>query len=78
MSEIRDTYKYVFKVGNLQVHCGITDNLARREQEHRNSGRYTIYNNVRYYWSEGHISQVGNITTREAALQWERENGCNG
>lgn len=77
MSEIRDTYKYWFKVGNLKVHCGITDDLERREREHRNSGRYTTYLGRRYYWSEGHIVQEGNITTREAALAWERLNKCN-
>ncbi len=38
---MRDTYKYWFKIGNLKVHCGITNDLVRREQEHRNSGRYT-------------------------------------
>jgi len=78
MSNIRDTYKYWFKVGNIKVHCGITDDLARREREHQNSGKYTLYNGQRYYWSEGHIVQEGNITTREAALEWERINGCNG
>ena len=77
MGNIRDTYKYWFKVGNLKVHCGITDNLQRREGEHKNSGRYTIYNGKRYYWKDGHIVQEGNITTREAAMEWERKNGCN-
>ena len=28
---IRDTFKYHFKVGNLIVHGGITNNLLRRE-----------------------------------------------
>jgi predicted GIY-YIG superfamily endonuclease len=77
MTEIRDTYKYWFKVGNLKVKCGITDDLSRREREHQNSGRYTVFNGARYYWSEGHIYQEGNITTRESALEWERVNGCN-
>jgi hypothetical protein len=70
---LRDTYKYHFKVGNLIVHRGITDNLYAREYEHQNSGKYTMYNNVRYYWSNGHIVQIGNKTTREAALAWERD-----
>ena len=74
---MRDTYKYWFKVRNLKVHCGITDNLQRREGEHRRSNRYTVHNGVRYYWSNGHIVQEGNITTKEAALLWERQNGCN-
>lgn len=74
---IRDTYKYWFKVGNLKVKCGITNDLSRREQEHQNSGRYTVYNGLRYYWKNGHIVQEGAITTRESAMAWERENGCN-
>ncbi len=72
---MRDTYKYVFKVGNLQVHFGITNNLARRQTEHRNSGHYTLYNGRRFYWSEGHILQIGLPVTRESARVWERENG---
>lgn len=74
---MRDTYKYWFKVGNLRVHCGKTNDLARREGEHRNSNRYNTYNGNRYYWSNGHIVQEGIRTTRQAAMEWERENGCN-
>jgi len=74
---MRDTYKYYFKIGNLRIHCGITNDLARREQEHINSGRYTIHNNVRHYWSNGRIVQEGNITTRVAAMEWEKANNCN-
>jgi len=74
---MRDTYKYWFKVRNLKVHCGITNDLERREREHKNSGRYKDHNGTRYYWRDGHIVQEGNITTREAAMRWERENGCN-
>jgi len=59
----RDTYKYVFKVGNKIVHGGITDDLERREQEHE------------LRWPKGHIKQVGNITTEEAARKWEEEHG---
>ena len=77
MAQVRDTYKYWFKIGNLKVHCGITNNLAVRENQHQNSGRYTTHNGVRYYWSNGHIVQEGNMTTREAAMLWERINGCN-
>ena len=77
MGNLRDTYKYWFKVGNLKVHCGITDNLQRREGEHRNSGLSTTYNGKRYYWKEGHIVQEGYITTKEAAMEWERQNDCN-
>lgn len=74
---MRDTYKYWFKVGNLRVHCGITNNLKRRESEHQNSNKYTTYNGMRYYWRNGHIVQEGNITTRDAAMRWEKVNGCN-
>ena len=74
---MRDTYKYNFKVGNLIVHCGITNNLEVRASQHKNSKRYTTYNNIRYYWKDGHILQIGEITTREAAMDWERVNNCN-
>lgn len=69
----RDTYKYFFKVGNVIVHRGITNNLQSRESQNQNSGRSKYINGVRLYWSNGHISQVGNITTSEAALEWERD-----
>lgn len=58
----RDTYKYVFKDGNKILHRGVTNDLERREIEHQNSIR-----------RGGHILQVGNRTTRDAALEWERE-----
>ena len=35
MAKKRDTYKYDFKVGNKIVHSGITNDLERREDEHR-------------------------------------------
>mgnify|MGYP001313749138 CR=1 FL=1 len=72
---MRDTYKYYFKVGNLIVHGGITKDLNRREREHQNSGRYTLHNGTRYYWSNGHISQVGGLVTWESGLEWEHQNG---
>ena len=74
---MRDLYKYYFKVGNLKVHCGITNDLSRRENQHKNSDRYSTYNGTRYYWSNGHIVQEGNITTRQAAMEWETRNNCN-
>ena len=63
MSGKRDTLKYHFKVGNQIVHRGITDDLERREIEHQQK------------WPNGHIKQVGRRTTRDAALEWEREGG---
>jgi len=57
----RNTYKYHFKVSNKIVHSGMTDDLDRREQEHKQK------------WTNGHIFQVGNKTTEEAARKWEQE-----
>lgn len=63
MAKKRDTYKYYFKIGKKIVHGGITNNLERREQEHKQK------------WSKGHIFQVGRCTTEEAARKWEEEKG---
>ena len=63
MAKTRDTYKYQFKIGNKIKHGGITNDLERREQEHQQQ------------WPKGHIRQVGNRTTEEAALEWEKEKG---
>ena len=63
MGKPRDTTKYHFKVGNRVVHRGITNDLCRREREHQQN------------WANGHIEKIGNVTTREAALQWERDGG---
>lgn len=56
----RNWYKYDFMVGTKIVHSGITQDLKRREREHR----------VR--WPGGRIVQVGNATTEEAAREWEK------
>lgn len=63
----RETYKYHFKLGHKIVHTGITDDLQRRETEHKRDFGYS-----------GHILQVGRRTTRDAALQWEREQAARG
>lgn len=60
----RDTYKYYFFVDSKIVHAGITNDLERRRAEHQQS---------RPAWKNGRIKQVGYITTREAALKWEKE-----
>ncbi len=60
----RDTFKYQFKIGNRIVHGGITNDLERREQEHKQT-----------YGEKGHIKQVGRRTTREAARTWEEDKG---
>ena len=57
----RDTYKYRFRKGREIVHSGITNDLERREQEHRRD------------YGDGKISQVGNKVSREAAEEWEKE-----
>jgi len=63
MAKTRNIYKYQFKVGNKIVHEGITDDLDRREQEHQQK------------WAKGHIRKVGNVTTEEAAREWEKKKG---
>ena len=60
---MRDTYKYHLKRGQQIVHRGITNDLDRREQEHK----------VKYPGTK--IIQVGRKTTRDAALEWERNGG---
>jgi predicted GIY-YIG superfamily endonuclease len=59
----RDTYKYLFKVENKIVHGGKTNDLERREQEHKQK------------WSKGHITQVGRRTTEVAAREWGKKKG---
>ena len=63
----RDTYKYHFKKGNKIVHTGITNDLERREQEHKQD-----------FGERGHIKKVGNVTTRDAALKWESDQAKKG
>lgn len=55
----RNTYKYDFKIAQRIVHSGITNDLERREVQHQ------------VKWPKGHIVQVGNRTTEEAATKWE-------
>jgi hypothetical protein len=71
-NEPRDTFKYHFKVGNVIVHRGITNNLSVREASHQRSGRYTMHNGQRLYWLGGHIVKIGIATTHDEALRWER------
>ncbi len=63
MAKPYNFYKYQFKVGNTIKHGGITDDLDRREQEHQQK------------WPDGHIKQVGRITTEDAARKWETDKG---
>ena len=59
----RNTYKYQFKVGNKIMHGGITNDIERREAEHKRK------------WPGGHLRQVGRRTTEEAARAWEKDKG---
>lgn len=58
----RDTYKYHLKEGNKIIRSGITNNLDRREKELQQE-----------YGENVHITKVGNVTTREGARDWEKE-----
>jgi len=60
---MRNTYKYHLKTGRRIIHRGITNDLNRREQEHKAK------------YPSSRIRQVGRRTTREAALGWERNGG---
>ncbi|NOX65051.1 MAG: GIY-YIG nuclease family protein [Chlorobi bacterium] len=55
----RDTYTYDFKVKNKIVHSGITNDLERREAEHRQR------------WPGGRIVKVGTAKTEDSAREWE-------
>lgn len=63
MATDRIMYKYHFKLGNKIVQAGITNDIDRREAEHRSKKG----------WEKGHIKQVGYRTTPQAAKQWEDE-----
>jgi len=55
----RDTFTYDFKIGQKIIHSGITNDLERREAEHKER------------WTKGHIVKVGAAKTEEAARAWE-------
>jgi hypothetical protein len=64
---VRDTYKYsFFSEDGDELHCGITNDLDRREGEHRR----------RFGEPDGYIEQDGRRTTRAAAEAWERRQRC--
>ncbi len=62
MSQKRDKNKYECYQGNELVYVGITNNIERREAEHRAEGMK--FSSMR---------KVGNITTPQAASDWETE-----
>ena len=59
----RDTSRYQFRRGRKIVHRGVTNNLKRREQEHRRK------------YGGGRISKIGPKVSRASALRWERAGG---
>jgi hypothetical protein len=66
MGKARTWHTYEFKRGNKVLHCGITEDSARREKEHQ-----------RNIDPKGHIRIIiGNAKTEEGARRWEKERGC--
>ncbi|KKN62267.1 hypothetical protein LCGC14_0514040 [marine sediment metagenome] len=69
MSNVRDTFKYHFRIpvvsagrhGKRIVVRGFTKNLEKREAEHQLT------------WPEGRIHQVGRVTAWKEAEKWEAE-----
>ena len=57
----RRTYKYHLKVDGKVVLSDITDDLDRREREHRRR------------WPTGRIEQVGEPTTHREAWDWKQQ-----
>lgn len=60
---MRNAYKYHFIKNGKVVHRGITEDIERREREHKNTYR------------GGHMKKIGRCTTKNAALEWERDGG---
>ena len=59
----RDTRKYVLRDSSgKDLYYGITNDLERREAEHRDDGK-----------KFAEMVQIGRATTREAASAWEKE-----
>jgi len=63
MKKPRDTYKYHVKVGRKIIYRGITKDIERRGAEHKSRR------------PNSRIVKVGQRTTRERALEWERRGG---
>lgn len=61
MGKKRDTYRYTLWDRGKKVYIGITDDLARREQEHRAER-----------WRFTTMHREGPVVTRETALEWEQ------
>ena len=64
MSNVRRTAKYHMIKARKVVHRGISDRpLEDREREHQEES------------PGAHVKQIGRRTTREKALEWERNGG---
>ncbi len=59
--EPKDTYRYLFRIGGLVAHMGITKDPERREREHL------------LEYPDGHFKVVGRQATEEAAREWEKQ-----
>ena len=57
----RNTYKYHLKVDGKVVLSDITNDLKRREKEHRRR------------WPTGRIEKVGRATTHAKAWHWKQQ-----
>lgn len=62
MAKKRDTYRYTLWDRGKKVYIGITDDPARREQEHRAEG-----------WRFTSMRREGPALSRPAALEWEQK-----
>ena len=63
MAKRRNWKKYKFIVDGKIKHKGITKDLDRREQEHRQK------------YGKGRIKQVGRSVTEDSARDWEKDQG---
>lgn len=61
MANIRNIYKYELKQGNKTVYAGITNNLERREAEHRCEKDFSK------------MVKIGVACTSKSAQDWERQ-----
>lgn len=63
MAKRRKWKKYKFIVDGRIKHKGITKDLERREQEHRQK------------YGKGRLKQVGRAVTEDSAREWEKDQG---
>lgn len=66
----RNVYKYYLKQGRVIIYAGITTDLKKREAQHQLA--------LRKVKIKVKAHQVGNRTTREAAVAWEQEQKSKG